>query len=365
MPAPVIDWVVAEWIAGRIAEIGGVHGLVTSPAPQPRAVGGVGQIDLVSLAADAQRRVIAYTGLTPRTPIPIPEGITRRQWVAANIASTRTLLEPLLERATDKLGPGKGGWRLWLGVVSSTEIGLVIGYLAQRVLGQYDLALLEERSPGEEPRLLFVVPNLDQAVARLHADGLEFVTWVTLHEVTHAVQFGGVPWLREYLASLIRELMESAEQRLDVRHSLRLPRRADIARIGAAALHADLVGMVASESERKIIDRAQAVMAVIEGHAEHVMDVVAPELLPTLPAMRAALDERRQSQRGLSKLLARVLGLEMKLRQYAQGKAFCDALVAAAGPRALTHLFSSAQALPSLAEVEDPAGWLARNRAQL
>jgi len=305
--------------------------------------------------------VIAYTGLTPSAPIPVPEGVSRQEWVASNIASTRAMMDPLLENVTGKLGSAKGATRLWLGAATSTEIGLVIGYLAQRVLGQYELILLDEHADGHEPRLLFVLPNLDEAVERFDANPLEFVTWVTLHEVTHAVQFGGVPWLRDYLATLIRELMASIEQRMDMRRNLRLPRREDLTRIGRAALHADLVGMLTNETERTAIDRAQAVMAVVEGHAEHVMDVVAPELLPSLPQLRAALDERRKNQRGLAKLFARLLGFEMKLRQYSQGKAFCDALVQASGPAVLKHLFSSPQALPTLAELEDPARWLKRN----
>jgi coenzyme F420 biosynthesis associated uncharacterized protein len=356
MPPPVIDWVIADWVAGRIAGRGG-------PSRVPESL--VSEIDLGPLAADAERRVIAYTGLVPTGPTPPPEGIDRHEWAKSNLASTRAMIEPLLDTAAGKLGPAKGAARLWLGAASSAEIGLLVGFMAQRVLGQYELILLDERAAGHEPRLLFVLPNLDDAVRRFDADPLEFVTWVTLHEVTHAVQFGAVPWLREYLASQIRELMASAEQRLEVRKTRRLPTRADVARVGRAALRLDLVGMVASERERTVIDRAQAVMAVVEGHAEHVMDAVAPELLPSLPDLREAMDKRRQQQRGLAKYISRLLGLEMKLRQYTQGKAFCDQIVTAAGVGALNHVFSSPETLPSLAEIENPAAWLARNRAFL
>ena len=112
--------------------------------------------------------------------------------------------------------------------------------------------------------------------------------------------------------------------------------------------------------ERDTLDRVQAVMAVIEGHAEHVMDAVAPDLLPSLPTLRAALDRRRKTQSGLSRLLAKLLGLELKLRQYEQGKFFCDAIVDAAGTEALTRVFSGPEALPTLAELTEPARWLRR-----
>ena len=241
---------------------------------------------------------------------------------------------------------------------------MLVGYLAQRVLGQYEFVLLKEHAAGRPPRLLFVMPNLGEAVKRFEADEREFVTWVALHEVTHAVQFGGVPWLQDHLAGLIRELMDSAEARMAAGRRLRLPSRATVARVGRALLKADVIGMVASEPERTAIDRAQAVMAVIEGHAEHVMDAVAPELLPSLPDLRRALDERRKVQSPLGRLVSRLLGMEMKLKQYERGKIFCDEIARVAGGAALRHLFSAPEALPTLAEVEDPAAWLRRTGLQ-
>jgi putative hydrolase len=113
-------------------------------------------------------------------------------------------------------------------------------------------------------------------------------------------------------------------------------------------------------TERETIDRVQAVMAVIEGHAEHVMDAVAPDLLPSLPRLRRSLDARRRTQSRLSKLIGRLLGLELKLRQYELGKQFCDAVVADGGTDALAYVFSAPEALPALAEIEDPGAWLAR-----
>jgi len=350
MPAAVIDWVVAEWIASRIAGEG--------RAPAPR-------IELAPIVADAQERVVAYTGLVPIGPLPSPEGVSRREWVASNIASTRALIEPMLERLTERLGSVKPAAEMWLGVTGSSEVGLLVGYLAQRVLGQYELVLLKERAAGHPPRLLFVLPNLGEAIRRFEADEREFITWVALHEVTHAVQFGGVPWLQDHLAGLIRELLDSAEERMGRRRELRLPSRETVERVGRAALRADLLGMIASDPERAVLDRAQAVMAVIEGHAEHVMDVVAPELLPSLPDLRRALDERRRVQSPFGRLVSRLLGLEMKLKQYERGKAFCDEIVRSGGESALHHLFSSPEALPTLTEIDDPAAWLRRSQPHL
>ena len=192
------------------------------------------------------------------------------------------------------------------------------------------------------------------------ANEREFMTWVTLHEVTHAVQFAGVPWLHGYVAGLVRELLSNAEVRLETPRKFRLPGIEELRQAAGALRRGDLVSIVASSTERETLDRVQAVMAVIEGHAEHVMDAVAPDLLPSLPKLRQSLDRRRRSQSGLSRIIARLLGLEMKLRQYEQGKRFCDAVVAKGGVEGLQHVFSGPEALPSLAELTDPDAWLER-----
>jgi coenzyme F420 biosynthesis associated uncharacterized protein len=341
----VIDWILAEKIAGYVAGTGDGR-LPTS--------------DLASLSVESERRVIAYTGLQPARALPEPEGIGRREWVASNVRAMRALLDPVLERAGKGLGPLRPAMRITVGVVVTTEVGVVLGYLAQRVLGQYELVLLDEAADNQPPRLLFVLPNLGQAVHAFGAEEREFMTWIALHEVTHAVQFAGVPWLQSHLAGLVRELLESAELRIETPRKLHLPSRDEIGRVARALRRGDLITIATSEAERETLDRVQAVMAVIEGHAEHVMDAVAPDLLPSLPKLRAALDQRRRSQSRLSRLIARVLGLELKLRQYEQGKYFCDAIVRQGGTETLNRVFSEPTALPTLRELRDPSAWLDR-----
>ncbi|MBV8943342.1 MAG: zinc-dependent metalloprotease [Solirubrobacterales bacterium] len=343
----MIDWVIAERIASYVAGSGD---------------GRVPTADLVELAQESERRVTAYTGLYPDRPLPKPEGIGRREWVDTNLGSMRLLLDPVLKRADTRLGPLRPAVQIGVGLVLSTEVGVVVGYLAQRVLGQYELVLLDEAVQDRPPRLLFVLPNLGQALRAFGAEEREFMTWVTLHEVTHAVQFAGVPWLHGHLSSLVRELLRTAELRLESPRRARIPTPDEIKRVLAAVRHGDLVSIVASQSERATLNRVQAVMAVIEGHAEHVMDAVAPDLLPSLPRLRQALNKRRRSQSVLSRLAGRLLGLELKLRQYEQGKRFCDAVVREAGPESLRLVFSSPEALPTLEELDKPSAWLTRIR---
>jgi coenzyme F420 biosynthesis associated uncharacterized protein len=341
----MIDWIIAERLATFVAGEGDAE---------------LPTVDLAPLAVESEQRVVAYTGLVPAQPLPAPEGVGRREWIVSNIGSMRALLDPVLSRTGANLGPLRPAVQIGVGLVLSTEVGVVLGYLAQRVLGQYELVLLDEAVKDRPPRLLFVLPNLGQAVRSFEADEGEFMTWVTLHEVTHAVQFAGVPWLHPHVAGLVQKLLASAEVRIDAPRKLRIPSREEMRELVGALRDGDLISIVTTTAERETLDQVQAVMAVIEGHAEHVMDAVAPDLVPSLAKLRAAIDRRRRSQTGLSRLVARLLGLDMKLRQYEQGKQFCDAVVAEAGVAALHHVFSSPEALPTLAELADPHAWLER-----
>ncbi len=344
----MIDWTLAERLAALVA------GAPEQPPLRP---------DLVALSEESEKLVVAYTGLEPLRPLPAAERVSRAEWAQANVSGMRRLLDPVLEKV-GRVGPAGPAMRLAAGVLLTAEVGVVLGFLAQRVLGQYELVLLEPALEADRrpPRLLFVEPNLAAAVRSFEVDETEFLTWVALHEVTHAVQFGGVPWLQGHLAGLVRELLAGMEVRLDAKRAIRLPARDDLRRLVDAVREGDLVSLVARPEERAALDRLQAVMAVVEGHAEHVMDEVGESLLPSLPKLRAALDRRRRSASAPARLLTRLLGLELKLRQYTLGKQFCDAVVREGGAEALRRVWSSPEALPTLAELENPRGWLERTR---
>lgn len=341
----MVDWFLAQRLARYVAG---------EPDVRPPSV------DLQELIDDSAERVIAYTGMEPRRPIPPAEAIGRAEWIAANVGAMRTLLDPPLARAGASLGAARHALRLGAGVVLTAEVGVLLGFLAQRVLGQYEVVLLDTAPDDRPPRLLFVLPNLAGARRAFAADEREFLTWVALHEVTHAVQFTAVPWLQAHMAAMVRELLSHAELRIDARKALRMPRGGDLRRMADAIRSGDFMSLVATEQERATLDRMQATMAVLEGHAEHVMDAVGAPLLPSLPRLRAALDARRRSASAPARLLQRLLGLELKLRQYEQGKRFCDAVVREAGVAALNRVWSAPEMLPSADELEAPLEWLRR-----
>ncbi len=315
--------------------------------------------DLAAICADAEARVVAYTGLCPAAPLPVPEAVQRPDWIAANVSSMGAMLDPVGEKLAGG-GLLGGATRSAAGVLLSVEAGALTGYLSQRVLGQYEFALVD---PDAKARLLFVEPNIALAARRLNADPEQLLKWIAFHEVTHAVQFAGVPWLRPYLAGLLNELLASLDVKVDPRALLKLPSFDDVKGLVDGLRKDGLVGALGSGPRRDLLDRVQGVMGVVEGHAEHVMDVVGAAALPSLDELRSALDRRRQERSPLLAILERLIGLEAKLRQYEDGKRFCDTVADSAGAAGLHRVFDGPEQLPTVAELQEPDAWMRRTGA--
>jgi coenzyme F420 biosynthesis associated uncharacterized protein len=339
----VIDWKTAERIAGMVS--GG-------PDAGGRLPG-----DLEAIAIDSAERVTAYTRMVPTGALPPPEVLSRAEWITANLQTMKPVLDPLSGKLGEGMGPLGAPVRLAGGLVLAAQVGALTGYLSQRVLGQYDLGLLD---PTVTPRLLFVGPNLKLAASRLEADQEELLRWVAFHEVTHAVQFGSVAWLREHLGGILQELLDGMTVKIDRKGLFELPGRAGVRELVDAIRGGDLVSLVVGPERKATIDRLQATMAVVEGHAEHVMDAVGAEVLPSQARLREGLERRRETRPPLLRLLERLLGLELKMRQYRDGKRFCDRVVELAGLPGLNRVWSAPEALPTLAELADPAAWIRR-----
>jgi coenzyme F420 biosynthesis associated uncharacterized protein len=233
----------------------------------------------------------------------------------------------------------------------------VMGYMSQRVLGQYEVSLLEVETT---PRLLFVAPNLAKAVRDLQVDQDSFLHWIVLHELTHVFQFSGVPWLREHLSSLLREYMRTVEVRMERGAAGALPTLPDPARVVENFREGGLVALVQSKEQRKLMARIQATMAVVEGYSEHVMDALGERVLPAYEGLRESMERRRRSRSAPERILQRLLGLDIKMQQYELGKEFCDAVAASGGIAALNRVWESPQALPTMAELRKPDAWIER-----
>jgi coenzyme F420 biosynthesis associated uncharacterized protein len=337
----MVDWRLAERVAEAVAGGDG--------AGAPLG----GGADLEAMSARALERVTDYARLTPAEPPPPAEPVGRAEWCKANLGTMRGTLDPLLERL------GSGPLQSAGGMLIGVEAGGIVGFMGRSVLGQYEIALLDPERP---PRLLLVAPNLREAARTFEADEAELLEWVVFHEITHAVQFSGVPWLREHLAGLLRELLASVKVEVDPTALLRLPKAQDLRALWDAVREGGLVHAVAGGERKALIDQLQAVMALIEGHAEHVMDAAGAAVLPSLPKLREALERRRREKPPLVKLLERLLGLDLKLRQYLIGKRFCDAVVRDWGIEGLNRAWSGPELIPTLAELDDPPSWVRRSQ---
>lgn len=354
-PATIIDWSLAERTAGAVIGLArGVEREYTAPEVADEAAAGI--------AAAA-----AYAGLgSPNNP-PAGELVGRAEWSRNALATIREAATPIERRLAEEItAPGPLGPMLRRagGGALGVEVGLAAGYAAGRVLGQLDFSLFGDARPA---RLLFVSENLERARTALDADHATFLRWVAIHEGTHVVQFERVPWLAGHMRELAGELVEGATADLDAgalarfgRELLRSPRE-----VVRALLRGEFARLVADPGRREQIDRLQATMSVIEGHAEHVMDAAAGDMGGELARLRERLDSRRSQRGGIGELIGRLLGIEAKLRQYELGKAFCDAIVARGGPAVLVALFESPERLPTLAEIEQPEAWLERTKVAL
>jgi coenzyme F420 biosynthesis associated uncharacterized protein len=338
-----MDWTLAGTVARGVAALGTPPPNAAAFATPDRWTGDSG-----ALIAD-------YTGLSVDR-LPLGEAVDRGGWIDANVTSMATMLDPVTDKLAAGFGPLSGPLGAGAGAVMGAQIGAMTGYLSQRVLGQYEFPVLRPDAPA---RLLFVAPNLAAAARSLKVESEPLLRWVALHETTHALQFGAVGWLRGHLAGIVMALLASAT--VDPQALARVRTSGfDLRALVEAVREGGLIGLAFGPGQKALLDDAQALMAVIEGYAEHVMDAVGASVLSDLDRMRAAMDRRRRDRSGLLRLVERLLGLELKLRQYEQGKAFCDAVVAEAGISGLNRVWRGADALPRPAELTQPAAWLAR-----
>jgi coenzyme F420 biosynthesis associated uncharacterized protein len=342
----MVDWSLARQIA-RFASGGGGDASTLDA-------------DFPALVADSESHLRDYTGLDLSEPVPEPESVTRVEWAEVNLTSLCSLLDPVTERLSKRLesaGPFAAPLRAVTGATLAAESGLVMGYMSQRVLGQYEVSLLDVETP---PRLLFVTPNLAKAVRELKVDRDSFLGWIVLHELTHVFQFSGVGWLRGHLSELLREYMRTVEVRMERGAAGALPSLPDPARIVENFREGGLVALVQSREQRRLMGRIQATMAVVEGYSEHVMDVLGERVLPAYAGLRESMERRRRSRSAPERILQRLLGLDIKMQQYELGKEFCDAVAGRGGIEALNRVWDGPESLPTMAELRKPDAWMTR-----
>jgi coenzyme F420 biosynthesis associated uncharacterized protein len=338
-----VDWDLAASTAGAL----GKSGPKVSLEEAAEAVA-----DLRRLADEASVHVAEYTQMKgPESPVRV---VDRKDWAAANIAGLREVVTPLAERLTGGKAPGAVssavGSRL-----TGVQAGTVLAYLSGRVLGQYEVF---SSDPGQ---LLLVAPNIVEAERRLGADPRDFRLWVCLHEVTHRTQFTAVPWLRGHFLGEVQAFVDASQ--LDKDEMLIRIRRG-ISTLADAARNPDsrasVLDIVQTSGQRAVLDRLTALMTLLEGHAEFVMDGVGPEVVPTVADIRQKFNRRREEANPMEKVIRRLIGIEVKMRQYAEGRKFVHGVVERVGMAGFNKIWQSPLTLPRLNELGDPGAWVAR-----
>ncbi|MFE2532681.1 zinc-dependent metalloprotease [Streptomyces sp. NPDC059371] len=302
--------------------------------------------------------------------------VDRPGWVRANVAGFREILKPLLDKMQERRGSSPGGAVLGAvgGKVTGVELGMLLSFLSSRVLGQYETFAPATRDlPAGAPsasgkgggRLLLVAPNIVHVERELDVQPHDFRLWVCLHEETHRTQFSAVPWLRDHLEGEIQSFL--AETEVDPMTVLERIREAAQSLAGSRPDTEEddggrsLVEIVQTPAQREILGRLTAVMSLLEGHADFVMDGVGPAVVPSVAEIREKFQQRRA--KGASRLdmaLRKLLGLDAKLRQYRDGERFVRAVVEEVGMDGFNRVWTSPNTLPTKAEIAKPADWVAR-----
>jgi coenzyme F420 biosynthesis associated uncharacterized protein len=339
-PGSMVDWDLAVRIGSRLAGEGPEIGRTEADEV------------VAELRADAERStglVRDYTGLVAadhQAPVLV---VDRAGWVQANADGFRVAISPMVDKLSARKAPT--GLSLAIGSrITGAEVGGLLGFLAGKVLGQFD--------PFHAPdgRLLLVAPNIVHVERELDVDPTDFRLWVCLHEETHRVQFTAVPWMRDHLFSEIGAIAETLEPTKVLDEGLQ--RVTDALKGGLRG--GSLVDMMSTPEQKEIIDRVTGMMSLLEGHADVVMDGVGPGVIPSVAGIRSKFDRRRKGRGSLDRLVRRLLGLDAKMAQYRDGARFVRGVVDKVGMAEFNAVWERPEHLPSKTELGDHDAWIAR-----
>lgn len=382
-----VDWDFARTVAGRIA---GREPFADSYHSESL------EADLLELTVQAEELVQLETGLVSQAGSAKAKVTDRMGWIDANLASFDRLLRPLLGRideaakdaedtngtaesafadsslgkalapVTEVLAPVGEAVGDAFGQISGVvgpkfagaEVGALLGWMSGRVLGQYDLLIIEDERPEDQDWVYYVGPNVLSLEKRYGFPPREFRLWIAVHECTHRAQFTAVPWLRPYFLSLVNELLDEVEP--DPKRLLDAIR--DSRRDGNAPSLKDggLSALLASPEQRVTMDKVTGLMSLLEGHGDITMDRAAQHLIPSQPRFARVMSQRRKNASGVSKVIQRLTGMEAKLAQYQEGEDFVRAVEAAGGKELFNEVWSGPEALPTIAEIRQPDLWIDR-----
>jgi coenzyme F420 biosynthesis associated uncharacterized protein len=349
----MIDWDLAVRIGSRLAGDG--------PSVSRTEASAVVE-ELRAGAEKSTPLVREFTGLVAQEATAPILVVDRPGWIQANADGFATVVAPIVAKLQEKKGPPSPMTEAIGSRVTGAELGVMLGFLGNKVLGQFDPFYEAQGAAG---RLLLVAPNIVSAERELSVDVHDFRLWVCLHEETHRVQFTAVPWMRDHLQSLMGEIVGSLETDPGRLLSEGVSRVVEMVTgksdsATGSGQPASLIDLVSSPEQKLVIDKITGVMSLLEGHADVVMDGVGPEVIPSVAEIRAKFTQRRKGVGTLDRLLRRLLGLDQKMAQYRDGAVFVRQTVDTLGMEGFNAVFAEPANLPSKDEIHDPQSWIRR-----
>jgi coenzyme F420 biosynthesis associated uncharacterized protein len=349
----MVDWQLAATTARRLSGSG--PQVTVAEAREVVA-------DLHEFAARSVAHVHGYTRLDASASTAPVLVVDRGGWAQANVDGMRQITAPVVERLRKARGGSAGGGLFdQIGPkITGLETGALLAFLSGKVLGQYDPY---HEGEGVSGRLLLVAPNVVQVERELDVDPRDFRMWVCLHEETHRTQFTAVPWLRDHLQGEFAAFLDAT----DLDPGALLGKVVDLVRGVLEALVASegssgpsLAELLQNPQQKAIVDRITALMSLLEGHADVVMDEVGPAVVPSVARIRERFQRRRAGGGGLDRAVRRLLGLEAKVRQYRDGAVFVRRALNDVGMTGFNQVWTSPETLPTPEELADPVAWIRR-----
>ena len=317
--------------------------------------------DFEELTAIAEEQVGQTTGLRSLSGKARARVADRPGWVEANIASFQRLLSPLTDRLEQNMSSPLAPIA---SRIAGAEVGVMLGWMSGRVLGQYDLLVVEDENPEDQDIVYYVGPNIIGLEKKFAFPPREFRHWLALHEVTHRAQFTGIPWMREHFLGLVKATVESVEPD-PRRFADALSRMVAEVRSGRNPLdEGGVMAVLASEEQRQVLSQVSGLMSLLEGHGDVTMDRAGADQIPNAARFGQVLRQRRQQGNPAARMLQKLMGLEAKLKQYEQGEAFIDLVEKEGGTELLDVAWVDPSNLPSIEEIRDPDAWIARVRPE-
>lgn len=343
-----IDWDLARTIAAKVNR------------NEPEIVGDERakmNADFEEFTALAEDLVAKETGLKSLDGNARGRVADRADWVDANLASFQRLLKPMLAKMEDEM---TGPFSAVGPKVAGAELGMLLGWMSTRVLGQYDLLVIEDENPEDQDIVYYVGSNVAALEKRFAFPERDFRLWLALHEVTHRAQFTGVPWMREHFLGLVTTTMEEADP--DPQRFIDGLRRAlEVKKAGGDPLDdGGLTAVFASDKQRETLDHIGGLMSLLEGHGDTTMDRAGVGYVHDAARFGRILRQRRQNKSTFVSLIQRLAGLEAKMKQYAQGEYFIEAVEDHGGRELIDRVWEGPTMLPLLAEIKDPQQWIDR-----